>query len=232
MERSANTLTAGYPSTIIGSMHDSYEAYVERLQQYTTREGLSDLRLAREEFHRLTGEFEEGEPWFETRMRMFLDWYLLDRRGPNDITPVEGFLETNRSMLDEADRKQFEHLTVTLRSVFKIVRMRGDSLLLDDLAGGGQWLARWILPTVGIKKNDILNSRMALFDGTVTIGRGAVLHPREALESVEGIVARAFREEMPARQIVDHLDKMRLKLDRYSNVKIRHVYQYPDDALL
>ena len=213
-------------------MEDSYEAFIERLQQHATREGLSDLRLARDEFHRLTGEFEEGEPWFETRMRMFLDWYLLDRRGHDDITPVESFIEANRSTLDDADRKQFEHLTVTLRSVFKIVRMRGDSLLLDDLAGGGQWLARWILPTVGLKKNDILNSRMVLFDDIVTIGRGAVLHPREALESVERIVARAYREEMPARQIVDHLDKMRLKLDRYSNVKIRHVYQYPDDALL
>ena len=232
MERSARTLTGGYPSTIIEAMEVSYEVYIERLQQYATREGLSDLRLARDEFHRLTGEFEEGEPWFEVRMRMFLDWYLLDRRGLDDKTPVESFIETNRNMLDDADRNQFEDLTVTLRSVFKIVRMRGDSLLLDDLAGGGQWLARWILPTVGLKKNDILNSRMVLFDNTPTIGRGAVLHPREALESVEKIVTRAYREEMPARQIVDHLDKMRLKLDRYSNVKIRHVYQYPDDALL
>jgi hypothetical protein len=25
---------------------------------------------------------------------------------------------------------------------------------------------------------------------------------------------------------------MRLKLDRYSNVRIRHVYQYPGDAVL
>jgi hypothetical protein len=37
---------------------------------------------------------------------------------------------------------------------------------------------------------------------------------------------------MPPRELVDHLDKMRLKLDRYSNVRIRHVYQYPDDAVM
>jgi hypothetical protein len=37
---------------------------------------------------------------------------------------------------------------------------------------------------------------------------------------------------MPPRELVDHLDKMRLKLDRYSNVRIRHVYQYPDDAIM
>jgi hypothetical protein len=57
-----------------------------------------------------------------------------------------------------------------------------------------------------------------------------VLHPPEAHEAIFAIIARATAENYPTASLVDHLDKMRLKLDRYSNVRIQHVYRYPGDA--
>jgi len=209
-----------------------YDYFIERVQHAATRGGLADVRLAREEFHNLTGKFEEGEPWFELRMNMFHDWYLLDRRGVDGATPVERFIDDHRDRIDPTELPQFEHLTVTLRSVFRLLSIKGKALQLDDLAGGGRWEARWTLPTVGLALGDIIDSRIVMFDGQPITGRGAVLHPREAHEAVETIVNRARREGMRPREVVDHLDKMRLKLDRYSNVRIRHVYQYPGDAHL
>ena len=105
-------------------------------------------------------------------------------------------------------------------------------LELDDLGGGGRWCATWTLPSIGLAVGDIVDTRIVLVDGVPTVGRSAVLHPREAHEAIEKIVARARGAGMPPRDLVDHLDKMRLKLDRYSNVRIRHVYQYPDDAIM
>lgn len=210
----------------------AYESFIERIRQHTLRDGLSDIRLAREEFHRLTGEFDEGEPWFELRMTMFHDWYLLDREDRDGKTPAQRFLEENSDSLDDVEEKQFWDLTVTLRSAFILKKIRGEDLLLDDMILGGRWLARWTLPMVGLAVGDIIDARIVLVDGALTTGRGTVLHLREARESVERIVERAIVERMPSRRVVDHLDKMKLKLDRYSNVKIRHVYQYPDDAVL
>lgn len=211
----------------------SYSSHIERIRQNTLQDGLADIRLAREEFHRLTGEFDEGEPWFELRMTMFHDWYLLDRTGQDGRTPAQRFLDESRRELDvSGELKQFANLTVTLRSAFTLRKIRGNLLLMDDLILGGRWLATWTLPTVGLAVNDILDSRIVLVHGIPTTGRGTVLHPREARESIEKIVDRAIAQRMPPRTIVDHLDKMKLKLDRYSNVKIRHVYQYPDDAVL
>jgi hypothetical protein len=214
------------------AMPVDYDYFIERIEHDATSSGLADVRLAREEFHNLTGKFEEGEPWFELRMNMFHDWYLLDRQGADGLTPAERFIRRQRELIEPAELPQFEHLTVTLRSVFRLIAIKGAQLLLDDLAGGGRWLARWTLPTVGLTLGDIMDSRIVMFGVEPITGRGAVLHPREAHEAVERIVTRARGEGMAAREIVDHLDKMRLKLDRYSNVKIRHVYQYPSDALL
>jgi hypothetical protein len=210
----------------------SYEPRVERIRQHTQHDGLSDMRLAREEFHRLTGEFDEGEPWFELRMTMFHDWYLLDRMGSTGRTPAEVFVLERGPTLDPAERLQHLHLTVTLRSTFRLSKIQGDQLSLEDMVLGGHWLVTWTLPTVGLLKDDILDARIVLVNGTPTTGRGAVLHPREAQDSIQRIVDRAVASRMPPRAVVDHLDKMRLKLDRYSNVKIKHVYQYPDDAVL
>jgi hypothetical protein len=209
-----------------------YEDQLERIQLEAVSEGLTEIRLAREEFHDLTGEFEEGEPWFDLRMHMFLDWYLLDRPGPEGLTPAEKFLVENRGRLSQPELMQFTHLTVSLRSVFHIERIGDSELLLDDMAGGGQWSALWMMPTEGLKQGDIIDARIVMIGGQPTAGRGTVLHPREAREAIERIVERALTKGMHPREIVDHLDKMRLKLDRYSNVRIRHVYQYPGDALL
>lgn len=212
-------------------MQSRVEQFLETIEFDAVDTGLADFRLAREEFHKLTGEYEESEPWFETRMTMFLDWYLLDRKGPDDLTPNERYLKKHGALMPPTDRKQFEMFNVTLRSTFQIEKIAGDTLILNDLISGGQWKARWILPSVGLSIDDIFNSRLFFVDGDIEVGRSAVLHPTDAHEAIFEIVERAKREHMPAQQTVYYLDKVKLKLDRYSNVKIRHVYKYPTDVV-
>jgi hypothetical protein len=212
-------------------MLSTYEDYLEHIQTDAMRNGLSEFRLAREEFHNLTGKFEDGESWFELRMTMFLDWYLLDRVGQDQLTPVERFLTQQGNELTPKDRSQMEYLTVTWRSVFQIIDLKDDTLRLKDLAKNGHWLVHSMIPTIGFNKDDILGTRIVFFDGQPTIGRSTVLHPQDANETILGIVERARTESLPPRALVDHLDKMRLKLDRYSNVRIQHVYRYPGDAI-
>ena len=67
------------------------------------------------------GKFEDGEPWFELRMTMFLDWYLLSRVGPEGMTPVERYLTHFGHALSKEEHEQMVHLTTTMRSVFSLV---------------------------------------------------------------------------------------------------------------
>ncbi len=208
----------------------SLEDYLELIEQDAVAEGLADFRLAREEFHNLTGKFEDGEPWFELRMTMFIDWYLLDRKGLYQMTPLERFLTVRGKELAPAEHDQMVHLASSLRSCFLVLDVKNSQMKLEDLTQGSHWLIESTMPTVGLAKGDILNSRIVFFDGRPTMGRGTVLHPQEAHEAIRDIIARAKAESMAPRQLSDHLDKMRLKLDRYSSVRIQHVYRYPDDA--
>jgi hypothetical protein len=211
-------------------MLSKYENYLDLVQTEAVKDGITDFRLAREEFHNLTGKFEDGEPWFELRMTMFLDWYLLDRKGMGQVTPTEQFLARRGKTLDPQTQRQMAFLTVTMRSIFQIIDTKDETLRLRDLIRGGHWLVRSEMPTVGLNASDIMAARIVFFDGHPTVGRGIVLHPRQANEVILQIIARANLEGFDPRRLVDHLDKMRLKLDRYSNVRIGHVYRYPGDA--
>lgn len=213
-------------------MPATYEDYLSVLEKEAVKDGYSEFRLAREEFHNNTGVFEDGEPWFEIRMKMFMDWYLLERIGHSGLTPLEYFLCSQGNVLNAKEYRQMELLSTTLRSVFRIQSISGNGLLLDDLAGGGQWQVEGTTPLVGLEREDIIDVRLALFHGKMIMCPATVLHPKEAREDVRTIIARARAERMPNRELVDHLDKMRLKLDRYSNVRIQHIYRYPGDTRL
>jgi len=149
-----------------------YDDFLELIQAEAVSEGLDEIRLAREEFHKLTGEFDEGESWYDLRMHMFLDWYLLDRVGPQGLTPTELYLVHNRARLSPEATAQVINLTVTLRSIFRIARIRGDELLLHDLTGGGHWSTIWTLPTVGLKVGDLIDSRIVRVGDKTTTGQG------------------------------------------------------------
>lgn len=174
-------------------MSKSYEEYLKDIEKEAVAEGLGDFRLARDQFHEATGIFEDGEPWFELRMDMFSDWYLLDRRrtSGDGLTPVERYLTRHVHELGESDRLQLEMLTVTLRSVFRIVRAKNSHFLLEDLAAGGMWLTNCTLPLVGFRHEDIIDTRIVLFNSCPTFGRSTVLHPREAHGAIKAKIGRA-----------------------------------------
>ncbi|MBN2801889.1 MAG: hypothetical protein JXR91_02225, partial [Deltaproteobacteria bacterium] len=189
------------------------------------------FKLAREQFFKFTGKFDESEPWFEVRMSMFMDWYLLDRKDRSNLTPVERYILNNSGNEDPETMEQLRYFLSTQRSVFRIEKIDGVNVMLKDLIRGGLWLTEWTLPIAGLQTDRIINTRIIYSKGTVFAGRGAVLHPREAKESILSIIDRALAEHMPPEHITSYMDKINLKLNRYSNVKIKHVYQYPSDAV-
>ncbi len=213
-------------------MFENYEDCLNALEKHAVKDGYADFRLAREEFHEKTGVFEDGEPWFESRMRMFLEWYLLERVGSLGLSPIQSYLLENKGTLSESDFLQMTYMSVTLRSVFRAHKLNNKIVHLDELARGGQWMAKADGPLIGIEKDDIFQARIYMFRDEIMMGTSIVLHPKEARDDVENIIARSKASHMPAREIVDHLDKMRLKLHRYSNVRIQHVYKYPGDTRL
>ena len=73
---------------------------LEELFEFIAHHIPSDqIMLAKKEYQKTTGETYEDDKSYNSRMSLFLEWYLLDNYKPgNDITTLERITEDNLSV--------------------------------------------------------------------------------------------------------------------------------------
>ncbi len=202
--------------------------YFDRLAARATGEDyVVEVRRARREFQELTGKFEEDEPWFEQRMTLFLEWYILDRPGPPGLTPAERFLLEERDDLKGYEPEIFDGLTATQRSLFRLERWQSGRIELIDMIGGGFWSVHQDQPMVGLQKGDLIDARLIPYRRDLFLGRGMIFHPRVAADQIVVMLQEAHTRGLLAFDLVNLLASLRLRFDRYRNVKVKHVYRIP-----
>jgi hypothetical protein len=82
------------------------------------------------------GEVLEDDKQFETRMASFLDYYLFDRKRPeNGKTPAEEILESRSSGADGAEVSTFRSFTTTVHGLFEVRKIKLGVVRLRGLFG-------------------------------------------------------------------------------------------------
>jgi hypothetical protein len=204
--------------------------YFERVAARATAErNLVEVRRARREFQELTGRFEEDEPWFEQRMTLFLEWYVLDREGPTGLTPAEQFMVEEHAQLGDEERDVFAGFCATHRTLVRIERWQEARLGVTDMIGGAVWSVHQGDAMVGLQKGDLLDVRLVPFRGLLHFGQGVIFHPRAAAETIQEILAEAHGRGLLSVDLLNLLAEQRLRFERQRNVKVRLVYRLPPD---
>lgn len=186
-----------------------------------------EVRKARREFQDLTGKVEEDDPWFEQRMALFLEWYVLDRPGPDGLTPAERFLVEASDHLDGHEPEIYHGLTSTQRSLFRIDGWDAGRIDLTDMIGGGAWSVYQEQPMIGLQKGDLIDARIVPFRNDLYLGQAMVFHPRIASEHIVNMLEVAHASGGLTFDLVNLLASLRLRFEQYRNVKVRHVYRLP-----
>lgn len=203
-----------------------YGPYFDRVAARATNEThLVDVRRARRQFQDLTGKVEEDEPWFEERMALFVEWYILDRKDKDGLNPAERFLIDELKELNAKEIEIYEGLTSTHRSLFRIDSLSSEKVGMTDMIGGGLWSVVQKEPIAGIQKGDLVDVRIIPFLGELYLSRGMIFHPRVANENILKMLEDAHTRGILCFQLVDLLASLRLRFDRYRNVKVKHVYR-------
>jgi len=205
-----------------------YRPYLQRLVDHFIAEAeIDELSRAREEHAALTGWFEDDEEWFDERMTHFHDWYILDRTGDDALTPAERFLKDNDESLVPEEKAYFEGLTLTHSSAFAVENWNKETIFMEDLIGGGKWAVCRDMPMAGFAQQDIISCRLVPAGDIIYMGRSIIAHPRQAHESIREILDLSRSRKELEWSLADKLLKMRLKFDRYPNMRLKHVYRDP-----
>lgn len=175
------------------------------------------LECARDEFYRRTGPFEVGDPWYEERTRFLFEWYLADQGG------ARRWLEAHPDAT-EAERRTARALATSARSLYTVREPDVDDvLLLDDRLGGGRFvLDASHAPPLAV--GDTFDGRLVALD-VLVLTKGIIFHPAETFEALDGLVAAVTPLESDRVAILDGLLRMRMRLDRFTSIRARHVYR-------
>ena len=115
-------------------MNPSVSTARERLMDWATRGPyLLELKDAKAEFFKQTGEVREDEPTFDAWMDAFADWYLCDRSLAGGPPPAQRYLADEGITLGEEERLSFESFTRTRWSLFAVERVAEGALRVRDL---------------------------------------------------------------------------------------------------
>ena len=184
-----------------------------------------ELVRGREEWAELAGKVFDDDSLYEERTTAFLEWFSLERKGPDGRIPGERFLAEER--LDDLEGRWVDALLNSHRSLFEVKQMKPGTLWLDDLLGGGvfQVTERRKLP--GVADGEIFEARLVpnvVSPPELNFTRAFQFHPREAGSEVRKLAEKAKKANAPRKEFLFELARLRLKALRYGHVSAAKIY--------
>lgn len=194
---------------------------IERwIADLTALAGAEAIDRAREEFHRRAGPFEVGDAWYEERIRFFFDWYLCDFGG------AQRWLEGSPDAAAE-DRRLARACATSARSLYTVREVDPSdpsTVLLDDRLGGGRFSAALPPGAAGLSAGETFDGRLLALDRLVVSG-GIIFHPAQTHEALDALLDRLGPLEGERAPVLDGLLRMRMRLDRFTSIRARHLYR-------
>jgi len=180
-------------------MHDAHSLWTfldQAVEHYAAADRAGILGEAQAEFQRRTGDYEPGQPWYEERIRLFHDWFLLDRLLPEGRVPL-----------------------------FELDRPGGRTLRLLDRIGGAVFEVPMEAGLAGLAACELLDARLLSPGGTLVLARGLLVHPRPAHDMILEVVRRGRSAAGGAPwDLLDILARMKAAWDRSENPRVAAIY--------
>jgi hypothetical protein len=153
------------------------------------------MEIARELFSLATGKVNDEDPFYESRMAVFLQYFIFDFRL-SDIfsgaTIFELFLQRGQSQLSLQELSEFEQLRSCARSLYRVERVHGDGVVVADLFSRR---SLFVLPLpdftlTGFDPGRIFEGRTVSFEGALHFTGAFIFHPEE----VAGLIEQHLRD--------------------------------------
>jgi len=119
------------------------------------------IMLAKKEYQKTTGETYEDDKSYNTRMSLFLEWYLLDNYEPGaEITILEKITEDNKSSWSQEHIEICQDIANNIQALFEVKKVRDNSVTVIDLFKNQKYLINENDSKLIFRKNDIFQGRI------------------------------------------------------------------------
>ena len=140
-----------------------------------------NIYAARKEYQKLSGEIYEDDKSYESRMAMFLEWYVFDRVDPGkDITILESIINENRETWPQFLLEIYEGFTTNVHGLFYIKKIRNESVSVVNLFDNEKYDVVEPDAKLHFNKNDLFEGRLVPYQNAYHFTGNFSFHPEKA----------------------------------------------------
>jgi hypothetical protein len=187
-----------------------------------------ELVIAKEEFYRFWGKPVPSDPFYDSRMAIFIEWFLVERKWIDGISPLEFLLNQDNKFDSNLDLALF-HLLSSNHSLFEIMTpWKKDFLWLRDLINGSDWMVSHWPPFPGVLPGQPIEARLVLRGNKIYFSQGLIIHPFGARDGIHHIITTLKNMPLEKLKIMSFISKLQIRSYRYSHLSVKRFFEVDD----
>ena len=190
-----------------------------------------DVLDARQEYQTIAGNIYEDDKSYESKMALFLEWYIFDRIIPNnDQTLLEKIICQNKETEASNLLKIYEQFNTNIHALFIVKKIREYSVRVLNLFDNEQYEVNEPSGKLLFSKSCIFEGRIIPYDNTYYFSGSFCFHPEKAKKFInrqikllsdikirnkkelKNKIARLNNEKKGLNKIITKIDKLKINL--------------------
>lgn len=195
-------------------LKENLEQLFEFIAQHIPSEKIME---AKEEYQKTTGKIYEDDKSYDTRMALFLEWYLLDNyvSGTHN-TILENIIEENLSIWTHDRLEIHKDISNSIQALFEVKKVRDKSVTVLDLFKDEKHIIDEEDSQLVFRKNDIFQGRIVPNHGKWYFTGYFCFHPSKTQRYIRCEVKKIFLLQKSWKKELATLEKGLLKKQKVS----------------
>ena len=163
-----------------------YDELTDKLMTFfSSSEFAEDASQARSDFHRSVGVFDEESEDLESKISLFIDWYLFVRHLPSlNVRPIDYIVDKMPLKEFTGEEASLASLKNSRYSLFEFIKSKGDDVYIKDLFSGYKLVLKDSHFVLGFKKDEFFSARLFPFEDSFVFAKAFCIHPSPATKFI------------------------------------------------
>lgn len=182
------------------------------------------IMLAKNEYQKTTGETYEDDKSYNTRMSLFLEWYLLDNYKPGtQKTILESITENNQSAWNQSHLEVCRDIANNIQALFEVKKVRDNSVTVLDLLKNTKYQVDDKDSKLIFRKNDIFQGRVVFHHEKSHFTGHFCFHPSKSHRFIRDEAKKLFLMQLSWRKELCIFEKELSKIGKSSLKNLKYI---------
>jgi hypothetical protein len=170
---------------------------------------------AKKSYQKETGEIYEDDDSYNSRMALFLEWYLFDHYIMEKLqTPLEIIIEQNSQFLTTEKHEIYKIFTKSIQGIYIVKKIKNETIKVINLFTDKTFLVQEKDSRLFFKKNDIFQGRLIFFQEQFHFTGNFCFHPEKTHKYVKQEVKLINKAQSEDRKDLAKINNSILKANK------------------